>query len=156
MDKKPISRAGFDIIVKELKNLKEVERPAILEVVAAARALGDLSENAEYSSAREKQRNIDQQIRCFEDILSRAHIIDTSSLSGDKVVFGAHVIAEDENGSRLECQILSDVEADGKMIISCTSPVGRALVGKCVGDTCVVRTPGGEKEYEILEVKFNK
>lgn len=156
MEKKPISRAGFDALVKELKNLKEVERPEILKIIQWARSLGDLSENADYSAAKEKQRIIDKRIRFIEETISNAHVIDIDNLSGDRVVFGAHVIAEDENGNKMHCRILSDVESDGKRIIACTSPVGRALIGKCVGDTCVVRLPGGEKEWEILEIKFKE
>ena len=120
MDKKPISRAGFDGLIKELKDLKEVQRQYI------------------------------------EDFINNADIIDVDSLSGDRVVFGARVVAEDEDGNRMQCRILSDVESDGKHVISCTSPMGRALIGRCVGDTCVVKLPAGEKEYEILEVKFKE
>ncbi|MBD5389312.1 transcription elongation factor GreA [bacterium] len=154
MEKKPISRAGFDALIKELKDLKEVQRPEILKVVQWARSLGDLSENADYSAAKEKQRQIDKRIGFIENIVENASVIDVDSLSGDRVVFGARVVAEDEDGNRMQCRILSDVESDGRTVISCTSPVGRAMIGKCVGDTCVVRLPAGEKEYEILEVKF--
>lgn len=154
MEKKPISRAGFDALVKELKHLQEVDRPEILKTVQWARSLGDLSENADYSAAKEKQRIIDKRIRVIEDIIGNANVIDVDNLSGNRIVFGARVIAEDEDGNKMQCRILSDVESDGKQVISCTSPVGRALIGKCVGDTCVVRLPSGEKEYEILEIKF--
>ncbi|MFQ6760473.1 MAG: transcription elongation factor GreA [Alphaproteobacteria bacterium] len=154
MEKKPISRAGFEALLKELKDLKEVQRPEILRVVQWARSLGDLSENADYSAAREKQRQIDKRIQYIESIVSNANVIDVDSLSGNRVVFGARVIAEDEDGNRMQCRILSDVESDGRQIISCTSPVGRALIGKCVGDCCTVKLPAGEKEFEIIEVKF--
>jgi transcription elongation factor GreA len=154
MDKKPISKDGFDRVLAELKQLQEVDRPEILKVVEWARSLGDLSENADYSAAKEKQRIIDKRIRYLEDVIKSAEIIDLDTLSGDRITFGAHVVAEDEDGNKLQCQILSDIEADGKTIIACTSPVGRALIGKCKGDSCVVRLPSGEKEYEILEVKF--
>jgi transcription elongation factor GreA len=154
MEKKPISRAGFDALVKELKQLNEVERPEILKVVQWARSLGDLSENADYSAAKEKQRQIDKRIQFIENVISNASVVDVDSLSGDRIVFGARVIAEDEDGNKMQCRILSDIESDGKQVISCTSPVGRALIGKCVGDTCLVRLPSGEKEYEILEIKF--
>ena len=154
MEKKPISRAGFDSLIKELKDLKENQRPEILKTVQWARSLGDLSENADYSAAKEKQRQIDSRIRFIEDVIKNASVIDVDSLSGDRVVFGACVIAEDEDGNKMQCRILSDVESDGRTVISCTSPVGRAMIGRCVGDTCVVRLPSGEKEYEILEVKF--
>ncbi|MBP5794707.1 MAG: transcription elongation factor GreA [Alphaproteobacteria bacterium] len=154
MEKKPISRAGFEALLKELKDLKEVQRPEILRVVQWARSLGDLSENADYSAAREKQRQIDKRIQYIESIVSNANVIDVDSLSGNRVVFGARVIAEDEDGNRMQCRILSDVESDGRQIISCTSPVGRAMIGKCVGDCCTVKLPSGEKEFEIIEVKF--
>ena len=154
MEKYPISRAGFDALIKELKDLKEVQRPEILKTVQWARSLGDLSENADYSAAREKQRQIDKRIQFIENIVANASIVDVESLSGNRVVFGARVVAEDEDGNKMQCRILSDIEADGKMVISCTSPVGRAMIGRCVGDTCVVKLPSGEKEYEILEVKF--
>lgn len=155
-EKKPISKDGFESLVKELKQLQEVDRPEILKVVQWARSLGDLSENADYSAAREKQRQIDKRIQYIENFIKNAVVIDVESLSGDKVVFGAHVVCEDEDGNRMQCRILSDVESDGKQVISCTSPVGRALIGRCVGDTCIVHLPSGEKEYEILEVKFKK
>lgn len=154
MEKRPISRAGFDALLKELKDLKENQRPEILKTVQWARSLGDLSENADYSAAKEKQRQIDKRIQFIEELVGNANVIDVESLSGDRVIFGAKVIAEDDDGNKMQCRILSDIEADGKTIISCTSPVGRALIGRCVGDTCVVRLPGGEKEYEILSVTF--
>ncbi len=156
MEKKPISKQGFDALVKELKDLKEVQRPEILKVVQWARSLGDLSENADYSASREKQRQIDKRIQYLEDFINNATVIDVDNLSGDRVLFGARVVCEDEDGNRIQCRILSDVESDGKQVISCTSPVGRALIGRCVGDTCMVRLPSGEKEYEILEVKFKE
>jgi transcription elongation factor GreA len=156
MDKKPISRAGFDTLIKELKQLQEVDRPEILKVVQWARSLGDLSENADYSAAKEKQRIIDKRIRFIEDTIANAAVVDVDGLSGNKVVFGARVTAEDQDGNVMQCRILSDIESDGKHVISCTSPVGRAMIGKCVGDTCVVRLPGGTKEYDILEVKFKE
>lgn len=154
MEKYPISRNGFDNLVKELKDLKEVQRPEILKTVQWARSLGDLSENADYSAAKEKQRQIDKRIQFLEGIVANASVVDVDSLSGNRVVFGARVVAEDEDGNRMQCRILSDIEADGKVVISCTSPVGRAMIGRCVGDTCTVKLPSGEKEFEILEVKF--
>lgn len=154
MEKKPISRMGFDNLIKELRDLKENQRPEILKVVQWARSLGDLSENADYSAAREKQRQIDARIRFIEGVIENANVIDVDTLSGNRVVFGARVTVEDDDGNRMQCRILSDIESDGRTIISCTSPVGRAMIGKCVGDTCTVRLPSGEKEYEILDVKF--
>ena len=154
MEKKPISKAGFDVLQAELKHLREIDRPEVIKNVQWARSLGDLSENADYSAAKEKQRTIDRRIRFLEDTIRDSLVVDIDSLSGDRIMFGATVIAEDQDGNKMQCRILSEHEADGKMIIACTSPVGRALMGKCVGDTCFVNTPGGEKEYEILEVKF--
>jgi len=154
MEKKPISRQGFETLMAELKDLQENQRPEILKTIQWARSLGDLSENADYSAAREKQRNIDKRIQFLESFISNAQVIDLDSLSGDRVIFGAKVLTEDEDGNKMECRILSDVESDGRKIISCTSPVGRALIGHCVGDTCVVRLPSGEREYEIIDIKF--
>ena len=156
MEQRPISKQGYEALVNELKQLQEVDRPEILKVVQWARSLGDLSENADYSAAREKQRQIDKRIQYIEGIVNNATVVDVDTLSGDRVVFGARVVCEDEDGNRMQCRILSDIESDGKQVISCTSPVGRALIGRCVGDTCLVRLPSGEREYEILEVKFKE
>ena len=156
MDKRPSSRQVFDSRVRELTDPKEVQRPEILKTVQWARSLGDLSENADYSAAKEKQRQIDKRIQFIEGVIENAAIIDVDSLTGDRVVFGARVVAEDEDGNRMQCRILSDIESDGKQVISCTSPVGRAMIGRCVGDTCIVKLPSGEKEFEILEVKFKE
>ena len=113
-----------------------------------------MSENADYSAAREKQRNIDKRIQFIQSVIENAQIVDIDSLSGNRVVFGAKVLTEDQDGNKMECRILSDIESDGRRVISCTSPVGRALIGHCVGDTCVVKLPSGEKEFEIIDVKF--
>lgn len=154
MEKKPISKQGFEALNAELKHLREVDRPEIIKVVQWARSLGDLSENADYTGAKEKQRIIDSRIKFLEDYIKQAMIIDLDTLSGNRITFGASVVAEDSDGNLMQCKILSDVEADGKAVIACTSPVGRSFIGKCVGDTCLVQTPSGEKEYEIIEVKF--
>lgn len=154
MEKKPISRQGFEALRAELQDLQENQRPDILKVIEWARSLGDLSENADYSAAREKQRNIDKRIQFIQSVIENAQIVDIDSLSGNRVVFGAKVLTEDQDGNKMECRILSDIESDGRRVISCTSPVGRALIGHCVGDTCVVKLPSGEKEFEIIDVKF--
>ncbi|MGI5845724.1 MAG: transcription elongation factor GreA [Alphaproteobacteria bacterium] len=154
MEKKPISKQGFEALNAELKHLREVERPEIIKVIQWARSLGDLSENADYTGAKEKQRIIDSRIKFLENYIKDANVIDIDSLSGNRITFGASVVAEDSDGNLMQCKILSDVEADGKTIIACTSPVGRSFIGKCVGDICTVQTPSGEKEYEIIEVKF--
>jgi len=151
-----MSKAGYDKSMAEYTQLKTVDHPAILVAVKAARDLGDLSENAEYSSAKETERNINKRMRYLEEIIENAEIIDVASLSGDRVTFGAHVVVEDEDGRQMQCQLLSDIEADGRSIVACTSPFGRAMIGKCVGDTCVVKTPSGDREYEILEISFKK
>ncbi len=156
MEKKPISRAGFDAALNELKDLQENQRPEILKTVQWARSLGDLSENADYSAAKERQRQIDKRIGFLENLIANAMVVDTDNLSGNRITFGAHVELEDEDGNKMQCQILSDFESDGKKIISCTSPVGRALIGKCVGDTCTVRLPSGNKEYDVLNVRFKE
>ena len=154
MEERPISRQGFEALVAELKDLQENQRPEILKVIEWARSLGDLSENADYSAAKEKQRNIDKRIQFLESVIENAQIIDLDTLSGNRVIFGAKVMTEDEDGNKMECRILSDIESDGRKIISCTSPVGRALIGHCVGDTCMVKLPSGEKEFEIIDIKF--
>ena len=154
MNKSPISRQGFNKITEELRQLKEIERPAVLDAVNVARKHGDLSENADYSAAREKQRHIDKRIGYLASIINNVTVVDVDSLSGNRVTFGAHVLVEDQDGNQMQCRLLSDIEADGKTIIACTSPFGRAVIGKCKGDSCVVKTPSGDKEYEILEVKF--
>ncbi len=154
MEKKPISRQGFEKLLAELKDLQENKRPDILKVIEWARSLGDLSENADYSAAKEKQRQIDKRIQFIESVIRDAQVVDIDSLSGNRVIFGAKVLTEDEDGNKMECRILSDIESDGRQVISCTSPVGRALIGHCIGDTCVVKLPGGEKEFEIIDVKF--
>ena len=154
MEKKPISRQGFEALRAELKDLQENQRPEVLKVIEWARSLGDLSENADYSAAKEKQRNIDKRIQFIQSVIDDAQVIDVDSLSGNRVVFGAKVLTEDQDGNKMECRILSDIESDGRQVISCTSPVGRALIGHCIGDTCIVRLPSGEKEFEIIDVKF--
>ncbi|MDR0967601.1 MAG: transcription elongation factor GreA [Rickettsiales bacterium] len=155
MEKKPVSKKGYERALAELKDLNTNQKPENDRVLAWARSLGDLSENADYSAAKEKQRMINRRIGFLEDLIKNAEVIDTENLSGNRVIFGAHVTATDDDGNSVQCQILSEFDADGKNIIACTSPMGRAMIGKCVGDTCFVRTPSGDKEYEIVEVKFD-
>lgn len=155
MDKHPISVAGFAALQKRLRELKEVERPAILAAVQRARDLGDLSENADYKTARDAQRQIDSEIRRIEGVANNANVIDVSSLSGDRIMFGALVVAEDGDGRQVRYKILAECESDlSRNIIAITSPLARALVGKAAGDVCVVRTPAGEKEYKIISVSY--
>lgn len=155
MEKIPLTRAGFDKIDAELKHLKSVERPAIIQAIAEARALGDLSENAEYHSAKEKQSFIEGRIKELEGVLSLAEVIDPSKLSGT-IKFGATVELVDEyTDEEKKYQIVGEYEADlenGKLNIK--SPLARALIGKDEGDSVEVRTPGGDRSYEILSVLF--
>ncbi len=156
MDKLPITGPGFTALEQELKERQQVQRPRIIEAISEARAHGDLSENAEYHAAKENQSLNEGRILELESMISRAEIIDISKLSGDKVKFGATVklIDEDTEQERIY-QIVGDPEADVKSgRVSISSPVARALIGKGVGDTVEVVTPGGGKSYEIVEVAF--
>ena len=155
MDKIPLTRAGFDKLDAELKHLKSVERPAIIRAISEAREHGDLSENAEYHSAKEKQSFIEGRVKELEGVISLADIIDPSKLSG-AIKFGAHVpLVDEDTDEEKSYQIVGEYEADieaGKLNLK--SPIARALIGKDEGDSVEVRTPGGVKSYEILEVVF--
>ena len=155
-DNIPMTKAGADAIKREIKRLKSVERPRIVQEISTARDHGDLSENAEYHAAKEKQSHIEGRIQMLEDRLARAEIIEVSKLSGDRVVFGATVRLEDtDSGAKTQYTIVGETEADLKKgRISITSPIARGLIGREVGDTVTIRTPGGEREYEIHEVIF--
>jgi transcription elongation factor GreA len=156
MEKIAVTATGYSRMEAELKNLKSVERPAVIQAIAEARAHGDLSENAEYSAAREKQGFIEGRIKELEDKISRADVIDVKSLSGDTVKFGATVtLSDEESGDESTYQVVSEYEADLKAgRISITAPLARALIGKKKGDSVEVKTPKGEKSYEVLTVKF--
>ena len=147
---------GLERLEKELKNLKSVERPNIIAAIAEARAHGDLSENAEYSAAKEKQSFIEGRIKELESIISRAEVIDVKTLAGDTVKFGATVrIVDEETEEELTYQIVGDYEADIKRnLISTSAPIGRALIGKKVGTSIEVATPKGARFYEILTVEY--
>ncbi|HHH89537.1 MAG TPA: transcription elongation factor GreA [Aliiroseovarius sp.] len=155
MDKIPLTRAGFAALDEELKKLKTVERPAVIRAIAEAREHGDLSENAEYHAAREKQSFIEGRVKELEGILSLAEVIDPATLSGT-IKFGATVTLVDEDTDEEKTyQIVGEPEADiekGKLNLK--SPLSRALIGKEEGDSVEVRTPGGEKSYEILEIRY--
>lgn len=155
-DKIPMTRSGKDRLTEELKKLKTVERPKIVREIEEARAHGDLSENAEYKFAKEKQGHIEGRIQQVEDWLARADVIDVSALSGDRVVFGATVRLQDADTEKeVRYRIVGEFEADLKRgMISVTSPIARSLIGKEAGDTVVVQAPGGSREYEILDVAF--
>ncbi|MGE0251866.1 MAG: transcription elongation factor GreA [Dongiaceae bacterium] len=156
MEKIPMTKEGFDRLEAELKHLKHTERHAVIEAIAEARAHGDLSENAEYHAARERQSFVEGRIGELEDKLSRAEIIDPAKLSGKAVKFGAKVTLEDEDtGEEVKYQIVGADEADiDRGLISITSPLARALIGKSSGDNIEVTTPRGSKAYEIRQVKF--
>jgi transcription elongation factor GreA len=140
----------------ELRQLKSEERPSIIRAIAEARAHGDLSENAEYHAARERQSFIEGRIGELEEIVSAAEVIDPSSLSGEHVKFGAHVrLVDEETEKEATYQIVGVYEADIKIgRLSVSSPLAKALIGKTIGDTVAVPAPGGDRSYEILGVKF--
>lgn len=156
MDKIPLTKAGADRLEVELKGLKSKDRPEIIAAIAEARELGDLKENAEYHSAREKQSFIEGRIAELEAILSRADIIDTSKMSGT-VKFGAHVeLVDEDTDEEKNYQVVGEPEADiERGLLNIASPLARALIGKEEGDSIEVRTPGGTRSYEILSVKFS-
>lgn len=156
MQKFPMTAAGLAALEDELRTLKAVERPAIIRAIAEARAHGDLSENAEYHAARERQSFIEGRIAELEEITAAAEVINPSALSGDTVKFGAtiHLVDEDTD-IEVTYQIVGMHEADIKRSrLSITSPLAKALISKRVGDTVAVPAPGGDKSYEILKISY--
>ncbi|MEJ2620037.1 MAG: transcription elongation factor GreA [Candidatus Thiodiazotropha sp.] len=157
MNKVPLTARGAANLQEELKQLKTVERPKVIKAIAEAREHGDLKENAEYHAAREQQSFIEGRIKDIEGKLSHAQIIDVTKLdAGGKVVFGATVVVlELDNDEEFTYQIVGDDEADIKKgLISVSSPIARALIGKQEGDDVFLNTPGGNREFEILEVRY--
>lgn len=153
----PITKRGAELLKEELQRLKAVERPAVINAISEARAQGDLSENAEYDAAKEKQAFIEGRIQEVEAKLSAAQVIDPTQLDTDgRIVFGATVDLEDlESGAKVSYQIVGMDEADLKQSkVSVTSPIARALIGKYAGDVVEVQAPSGPREYEILEVRY--
>ena len=152
----PMTYQGYQHLMENLKRLKSVERPKIVREIEEARDHGDLSENAEFHAAKERQSLLDVQIRNVEDRLARAQVIEVSKLSGDRVVFGATVtLADGDTGEKATYQIVGDHEAEPKNgKISISSPVARALIGKYEGDEVQVRTPTGIRTFEILQLEF--
>jgi len=153
----PITKRGADMLKAELHRLKTVERPSVIQAIAEARAQGDLSENADYDAAKERQGFIEGRIQEVEGKLSAAQVIDPSAVdAGGRVVFGATVELEDEDtGDRVKYQIVGEDEADLKQgLINISSPIARALIGKEEGDTAVVQAPGGERSYEVVSVHY--
>lgn len=155
MEKIPMTRAGHAALDQELKVLKSVERPAVIRAIAEAREHGDLSENAEYHAARERQSFVEGRIRELEATLSRAEVIDTAALSG-AIKFGATVTLVDEDTEEERTyQIVGEAEADiERGLLNIRSPLARALIGKEAGDSVDVRTPGGEKSYEVVSIRY--
>lgn len=155
MDKIPLTRVGHTALSEELKTLKSVERPAVIRAIAEAREHGDLSENAEYHAAREKQGFIEGRVKELEGILGLAEVYDPANLSGT-IKFGATVkLIDEDTDEEKTYQIVGEPEADiekGKLNIK--SPLARALIGKDEGDSIEVRTPGGEKSYEVLSIDY--
>ena len=153
IQKYPMTTSGYDDMQEELRTLKSVERPAVIKAIAVAREHGDLSENAEYHAARERQSFIEGRIA---DKISRAEVIDVSKLSGKRVQFGATVtIADEDTDEETTYQIVGEHEADvTKGRLSIAAPIARALIGKSVGESVEVVTPRGQKDYEIIKVRF--
>jgi transcription elongation factor GreA len=153
----PLTRRGSEKLKEELQRLKTVERHAVIQAIADARAQGDLSENAEYEAAKDKQGFIEGRILEIEGKLAAAQVIDPATLDADgRVVFGSTVELEDEaSGKRVTYQIVGDDESDLKQgLISISSPIARALIGRMAGDVAEVRAPGGLKTYEVIEVRY--
>jgi transcription elongation factor GreA len=155
VDKVPMLPSGHAALTVQLRQLKEVERPAVVEAIEEARAHGDLSENAEYHAAKERQGQIEAQVIELEDMLARAVVIDPTTLSGDKVVFGATVHLLDEDDKPVTYQIVGQHEADARAgRISFSSPLGKALIGRRKGEEVEVHTPSGDKYYMINQLEF--
>ena len=156
MEKVPMTAAGFNRLQEELKHLKITERPAVIKAIAEAREHGDLSENAEYHAARERQSFIEGRVLELEDKISRAEVIDPAKLSGNTVKFGATVtLADEDTDEEMTYQIVGQDESDIKNgLLSIQAPLARALINKAVGDSVEVSTPGGSKVYEIVTLDF--
>ncbi|MBN8819874.1 MAG: transcription elongation factor GreA [Sphingomonas sp.] len=154
VEKMPMLQVGYDKLTDQLRTLK-AERPRIVDAIEEARAHGDLSENAEYHAAKERQGQVEATIADLEDKLSRAQVIDPKTLSGDKIIFGATVTLLDEDDKPVRYQIVGQAEADAKMgMISYSSPLGRALIGRQVGEDVEVTVPSGDKFYHVEKIEF--
>lgn len=156
MEKVPMTAGGLTPLEEELKRLKSKDRREVIKAISEAREHGDLSENAEYHAAKERQGFIEGRIQELEDVISRADVIDISKLSGTTVKFGATVtVADEDTDEETTYQIVGPYEADlAKKLISVQSPIARALIGKSIGDTAEVKAPGGIKSYEVIDVSF--
>lgn len=156
MEKVPMTASGYSRLQEELKHLKTVERPAVIRAIAEAREHGDLSENAEYHAARERQSFIEGRVIELADRISRAEVIDVQALSGDSVKFGATVkLADEDTDEEATYQIVGQDESDIKAgRLSVTAPLARGLIGKTVGEVVEVTTPNGSKSYEVMDIQF--
>ncbi|HTN13064.1 MAG TPA: transcription elongation factor GreA [Acetobacteraceae bacterium] len=156
MQKFPMTAPGLLRLEDELRTLKTIERPAVIRAIAEARSHGDLSENAEYDAARDRQSFVEGRIAELEEVTSAAEVIDPTALNGEHVMFGAHVhLVDEETDKEMTYQIVGVYEADIKAArLSISSPLAKALIGKRVGETVSVPAPGGDRSYEILSVKF--
>ncbi len=156
MNKVPMTEGGYGRLIEELRHLKSVARPEIIKAIAEAREHGDLSENAEYHAARDRQSFIEGRVMELEDKISRAEVIDVGKLSGDAVKFGATVrLADEDTDEEAEYQIVGQDESDIKSgRLSITAPLARSLIGKAVGESVEVSTPKGSKSYEIVNIRF--
>ena len=156
MDKFPLTKVGFLALEEELKHLKGVDRPNIIAAIAEARSHGDLSENAEYSAAKEKQSFIEGRIQDLEAVLSRAQVIDVANTKADVIRFGATVqVVDEDTDEEKQYQIVGDYEADiEKNKISLSSPLAKALIGKEIGDIAEYMAPGGRKSFEVIDVIY--
>ena len=157
MQKIPIKRDGLERLQEELKQLKSIERPDVIRAIAEAREHGDLSENAEYHAARDRQSFLEGRVGDLEDVFSRAEVIDPSMIDGNTVTFGTTiVVADEDNDEESTYTVVGPYEADiSKGLISTSSPIAKALIGKKVGDTAEVNTPRGSKSYEILNITIS-
>ena len=157
MDKEPITVKGLQNLKTELEDLKNVQRPKVVEAIAEARSHGDLKENAEYHAAKEQQALIESRVIAINDLIARANVIDVTKIENDgKVIFGATVNLKDlDTEKKITYKLVGQDEADiKKNLIFFKSPIGKALIGKNIGDMVIVNTPSGEKNFEILEVKY--
>lgn len=154
----PITKEGYDRLKAEMERLKSTERPAIIDAIKTARAHGDLKENAEYHSAKDKQGFIEARIRLLDGLLAGADIIDPAALNaGGKCIFGAYVKLSNENDDIFNYRLVGEFEAAiEKNLLSVVSPLGRALIGKYAGDSVTIKTPGGEIDYELLDVYYEE
>jgi transcription elongation factor GreA len=157
MDKEPITISGLEKLKKELEELKSIKRPKIVAAIAEARSHGDLKENAEYHAAKEQQAQMESRVIAINDTIARANVIDVTKLENDgRIIFGSTVTLEDlENQKKTKYKIVGEFEADiSKNLIYYKSPISKALIGKSVKDMVVVKTPSGERNFEVLDVQY--